>query len=186
MVNVILPALGYGPAAFLKVLTTMPRTTFQASLLAVVALAAACAPLKGDPQIAASPDRVSLMMAQAADRASTALETLAAVEQSRSPGVAVAPIVDAPAELERAITVSWTGPVEPIASKLASRAGYSFQVVGSPPPVPAVVAINVENTPVVEVLRSIGLQLGVRADLKIDGTTRTVEIHYAPVTGVGG
>ncbi len=152
----------------------------------VTALGAACAPVKGDPQIAASPDRVSLMMAQAADRASSALETLAAVEQSRSPGVAVSPIVDAPPELQRAITVSWTGPVEPIANKLAGRAGYSFQIVGAPPPVPAVVTVNVENEPVIEVLRSIGLQLGVRADLRIDDASRTVEIHYAPVTGVGG
>jgi defect-in-organelle-trafficking protein DotD len=169
--------------------TTSTRIAFPALalLLAVLASAAlsSCAPLKGDPQIAATPDRVSLMMAQAADRASVAMETLAAVEQARSPGIAVAPIADAPPELQRALTISWTGPVEPLAKKLAERAGYSFQSMGAAPPVPIVVTINVENMPVIDIMRSVGLQLGVRADLKVDANNRIVEIHYAPVTGLG-
>jgi defect-in-organelle-trafficking protein DotD len=126
------------------------------------------------------------MMAQAADRASVAMETLAAVEQARSPGIAVAPIADAPPELQRAMTISWTGPVEPLAKKLADRAGYSFQSMGEAPPVPIVVTVNVENMPIIDIMRSVGLQLGVRADLKVDGSNRIVEIHYAPVTGLGG
>lgn len=126
------------------------------------------------------------MLAQAADRASTALETLAAVEQARTPAVAVGPIPDAPAELQRAITVNWVGPVEPITKTLADRAGYMFQTLGTLPPVPLVVSIDVENTPVIDVLRSIGLQLGSRADVRVDAARRMVEIHYAPNTGPGG
>lgn len=80
---------------------------------------AACSqdkPVRNDnPQLVASPDKVSLMLANAADRASVALETLAAVEQARSPDIAVAPITNAPAELKRAVTVNWVGPVEPVA-----------------------------------------------------------------------
>lgn len=139
-----------------------------------------------NPQLVASPDKVSLMLANAADRASIALETLAAVEQSRSPGVAVGPIVGAPSELMRAITVNWVGPVEPIAQKLADRAGYMFQPIGTPPPVPIVVSIDVENQPVIDVFRSLGLQLGTRADIKVDGNRKMVEVHYAPNTGLGG
>lgn len=138
------------------------------------------------PQLVAAPDKVSMMLAEAADRASTAMETLAAVEQSRSPGVAVAPITDAPTELQRAISVNWVGPVEPITKTLADRAGYNFQIIGTPPPVPLVVSVDVENQPVIDVLRSLGLQLGLRADIKVDGQRRMVEIHYAPNTGVGG
>jgi defect-in-organelle-trafficking protein DotD len=148
----------------------------------------ACAPARltsEHPQLVAAPDKASMMLADAADRASSALETLAAVEQSRSPSVAVSPIVDAPAELRRAITVNWVGPVEPIAKTLADRAGYTFQAVGSPPPVPLVVSIDVENTPVIDVLRSIGLQLGMRADMNVDGRRRMVELNYAPNTGAG-
>lgn len=137
------------------------------------------------PQLVAQPDAVSAMLADAADRASKSLETLAAVEYSRSPGVAVGPVGNAPTELRRAITVNWIGPVEPITKTLSERAGYSFQVVGNPPPVPVVVSLDVENTPVIDVLRNIGLQLGMRGDVKVDGPGHAVEIHYPPNTGVG-
>ena len=136
--------------------------------------------------LVASPDKVSMMLAGAADRASVALETLAAVEQARSPEVSVAPIDDVPQELKRAITVNWVGPVEPIAQKLSSRAGYAFQTIGTAPPVPMVVSVDVENMPVIDVLRSLGLQLGARGDVRVDGRRRMVEIHYSPNTGIGG
>lgn len=157
-------------------------------LAAAVAGLAACSPNNigsRNPQVAAVPDKVSMMLADAADRSANALQTLASIEQSRSPGVAVAPITGAPPELKRAITINWVGPVEPIAKTLADRAGYGFQTVGEAPPVPIVVSIDVENKPVIEVLRNIGLQLGVRADVRVDGNGRMVEIHYAPNTGLG-
>lgn len=169
----------------------MARSFAFFSLLVVALILGGCTQtksiVKGErAQIVASPDKVSLMLAEAADRASIALETLAAVEQSRSPGVAVSPISGVPPELQRAMTVNWIGPVEPIAKTLSDRAGYTFRPIGNPPPVPIVVSIDVENQPVIDILRSIGLQLGMRADIKVDGHRRMVEVHYAPNTGVGG
>ena len=160
------------------------------TILACACGLSACAPGKPifnrTPQVVASPDKVSAQLAEAADRASVALETLAAVEQARSPGIAVAPIENAPPELRRAITVNWVGPVETITKTLADRAGYSFNVIGNPPMTPVVVSLDVENKPVVDVLRNIGLQLGVRADIRVDGTRRLVEVQYAPNPGIGG
>lgn len=166
----------------------MRQTVFLLMAVAAALGAAGCSPrlTNEHPQLVAAPDKVSMMLADAADRASTALETLAAVEQSRAPEVAVAPISDAPPELKRAITVNWVGPVEPIARTLAERAGYDFQTMGSPPPVPLVVSVDVQNAPVIDVLRSLGLQLGVRADLRVDAARRAVEIQYAPGPGAGG
>lgn len=138
-----------------------------------------------DPQVVTSPDKVSLMLAEAADKASNALETLAAVEQSRSPAVAVQPIHNAPPELTRAMTITWIGPAEQLTKKLADRASYTFLAVGDKPPVPLTVNIDAENEPVIDLLRDVGLQLGVRADIKVDSTRRMVELHYAPVTGLG-
>lgn len=146
----------------------------------------ACESLKPRPQIVASPDKVSLMLVEAADKTSTALQTLAAVEAARTPGVAVGPAGNAPEELRRALTLSWTGPVEPVTRRLAERASYGFLVLGSPPPVPLVVALDVENRPVIDILRDIGLQLGARADVRVDSNRRMVEIHYAPNAGAGG
>ncbi len=156
-------------------------------LILVLTLLPACShPPRRDPQVVTSADKVSLMLADAADRASNALETLAAVEQNRSPGVAVDPINDAPVELRRAVTVTWAGPVEQLTKRLADRASYNFMTIGDPPPVPLVVNVDVENRPVIDVLRDVGLQLGLRADLKVDSPRRMVEIRYTPNAGVGG
>lgn len=134
----------------------------------------------GRPQVAAEPDKVSAMLADAADRAANSLQSLAAVEHARTPAASLAPVGNAPTELRRAITVNWVGPVEPITKTLADRAGYTFAVAGSPPPVPAVVSIDAENRPLIEVLRDIGFQLGNRGDVKVSGDTKTVEITYPP------
>ncbi len=136
------------------------------------------------PQVVASPDKVSSMLADAADRASDALEKLAAVEYAKSPGVAVAPVAGAPRELRRAITVNWVGPVEPITKTLADRASYHFSVVGVEPQNPLVISLDVENMPVIDVLRDIGLQMGSRADIRVDVERRAVELHYPPTSGV--
>lgn len=158
--------------------------------LSVALFLGACAPgysmkTKRDPQVVANPDKVSLMLAEAADKASNALQTLAAVEQSNAPAVAVAPIHNAPPELMRAMTITWYGPAEALLKKLADRASYSFITVGNEPPVPLVVNMDIENRPVIDTLRDVGLQLGVRGDVKVDSMRRMVELHYAPITGIG-
>ena len=147
----------------------------------------ACAPgkIKRDPQVLTSPDSVSLRLAEAADKASNALETLAAVEQAKAPAIAVQPIHNAPPELKRAITITWVGPAEGLVKRLADRASYTFIAVGNKPPVPLTVNIDAENKPVIDILRDVGLQFGQRADLKVDSVRQMVEIHYAPVTGIG-
>jgi len=138
------------------------------------------------PQLVAEPDNVSAMLADAATRASEALETLAAVEHRRGPAIASAPIGDAPTTLRRAITVNWVGPAEQITETLAQRASYSFVTVGASPAVPIIVSIDAENKPVIEVLRDVGLQLGLRADVRVDAANQVVEIHYSPNTGARG
>ncbi len=155
------------------------------AIIFVAGLTACDAP-KRNPQVVASPDKVSLMLADAADRASNSLETLAAIEQQKSPGVAVQPIHGAPEELMRAMTITWVGPPDQIMRKLADRASYNFVTLGNRPPVPLVVNVDVQNQPVIEILRDIGLQLGVRGDVKVDSERRIIELHYAPVSGVGG
>jgi len=140
----------------------------------------------GTPQIVASPDKVSALLAESADRASQALETLAAVERARTPSASMAPINNVPSELRRAVTVNWTGPIEPIAKTLADRAGYGFLVLGNAPGIPVVVSVDAENTQVIDALRDLGLQLGMRGDVKVDARSKMVEIYYAPNAGMGG
>ena len=138
-----------------------------------------------DPQLVAQPDKVSMMLAQAADKASNALETLAAVEQKRTPSAELPAITGAPPELMRAVTLNWVGPVDQIVKLLADKASYRFVPLGSVPATPVTVNVDVTNKPVIEVLRSVGLQLGARADVYVDSNERLVALTYAPVTGRG-
>lgn len=134
------------------------------------------------PQLVAEPDQTSLMIADAADRATRALESLAAVEQTRTPSAAAAAAVvpNAPPELQKAVTFTWSGPVEDVVREIAARAGYTFRTVGDRPPVPVLVNLDIYNEPMIEVLRDIGLQMGTRADLRLDAQSRAVEVIYAP------
>lgn len=154
-------------------------------LLLALGVLAACSPKydekSGNPQLVASPDRATMMLAQAADKASTALETLAAIEQKRTPSASVAPIQNVPEELRRGMTISWVGPVEPITRTLANHSEYKFVVLGDRPPVPIVVNLEAENTRVIDLLRDIGLQLGTRGGIKVDGGQKVVELQYTPV-----
>src|SRR5262245_15203074 len=97
----------------------MIRTSLILSALACVVVLTGCCPFNRNfsdshPQMVAAPDAVSARLAEAADRASLSLEKLAAVEAARGPSAAVSPAGNAPAELRRAVTVNWVGPVEPI------------------------------------------------------------------------
>ncbi len=148
----------------------------------VVGMLAACTP-RVNQQLVASPDPVALRLAAAADKASAALQTLAAIEQARNPGEAVQMPPDAPVELRRIISISWTGPIKPIVQQLADRAGYRLEVNGDRPPAPIVVSVNAREESVIEVLRDVGLQAGQRADIAVDPTHHLVELNYAPVSG---
>lgn len=115
-------------------------------------------------------------------KASQSLNTIAGIEQQRSPAVSyVEDYPTAPPSMTQAITVKWTGPIEQITETLASRAGLRFRSKGNPPPIPITVMVDVYKQPLVEVLRDIGLQAGHRADLTVDGQSGFVEIRYAPV-----
>lgn len=119
------------------------------------------------------------MLADAADRASSALETLASIEAEKRQIDATPQITNAPPTLMRGITVNWIGPVEPITKQLANRASYRFDIVGAEPATPLIVSIDAENQPIVEVLRDIGLQMGSLGKLHVNAQTGVVELSYA-------
>ena len=129
------------------------------------------------------PDSVDLRLADAAERAANALEQLALVEDSKTKTTPTPPFLDAPPELLAPVTVTWIGPIEPLAARMAERAGYSFKVIGDSPPVAIVVNISSVSSPLIAVLRDMGLQTGSRADLVVNGRRRVIELRYAAVTG---
>ena len=162
----------------------MKTSIIPTVILSAVLLLAGCSgyQVTSRSQLVAEPDSTSLRLADAADRAASALELLAAVEQTRTPSAGVAALDDVPEQLRRSISVTWVGPVEPIAEKLADRAGYSFSTLGDRPPIPVIVTVEAVNKPLIDILRDIGLQVGNRADLIVDAQRQVVEVSYAPIS----
>jgi defect-in-organelle-trafficking protein DotD len=129
----------------------------------------------------ATPDPVAVRLADAAQKTSSALASLAAVEQARTPSPAP-PVTPTPADdLNKPITVAWTGPAAPLAERLAVRCGYKFRQIGVTPTVPPTVTVDVVEKPILEIFRDIGLQMGSRANLVIDANRHVVELEYASV-----
>jgi defect-in-organelle-trafficking protein DotD len=80
------------------------------------------------------------------------------------------------------MSVDWTGPVEPLLSRLAARAGYTYKQMGWVPAIPMTVKVDVKNRPIYETLRDIGLQIGSRGSLLVDSNRQAIELNYGPVT----
>jgi defect in organelle trafficking protein DotD len=160
-------------------LTKMIKTIF--SLTLVVLTVSACASGKAITPVVADADPVSMRIADAAEKASRALDTIANIDQTNNPTVVLQNEFDgAPEELLQPITLTWTGPLDKIARTLAVRVGYKFKSIGKKPATPITVAVDVEGEPVVAVLKSIGLQAGRRADIAVNPTKNVIEIRYAP------
>lgn len=155
---------------------------FLLVICVVIALPSACTRRpRPAPQVVAEADPTVVRLAEAADRAASALEVLASIENERNP-VNLPPLAsNAPTQLRRGMTVNWAGPAEPLINKIADRASYEFYVSGSNPASPLVVTINVRNKPLIEILRDLGLQIGERGTLKVDANQKIIELSYANV-----
>ncbi len=137
-----------------------------------------------DPEVrpvATEPDIVSLKLAQSADKAARALDTIAHIEKYRAPAAPPIQTDDqgAPQNLMQPISLRWSGPVEQVTRAVAERAGLRFRVKGRAPGTPLLVNIDAYQQPILHVLRDIGLQAGTRADIAVDQNEGVVEVRYA-------
>ena len=159
------------------------KTIASKSLLLFSAIMlAGCVTNSSMQPVATEPDVVSTRIAQAAEKAAAALDTISGIEQARAPAMpAPDDYSNAPAALNQPITVKWSGPAEQLVETLAARGGMRFQSKGNRPGVPLMISVNVYQKPMIEVLRDIGLQIGRRADITVNGMNNVIEIRYASV-----
>ena len=130
--------------------------------------------------IATEPDIVTVKLAQAADKASGALDTIAGIDKQRNPLPPPEDYSNVPANLMQPVSLRWSGGIDAVAKALADRAGMKFRVKGNVPAVPLVVNVDAYQEPIIHILRDIGLQAGHRADLAVDTVMGVVELRYAP------
>lgn len=133
--------------------------------------------------LVAENDPVSLRIAQAAEKASKALQTVAGIEQYKNPLPPMEDFNNAPPALAQPITITWSGPAEQLVQTLAAKAGYTYRTAGAPSSVPPTVMIDAYEKPLIDVLRDVGLQLGNRGDVAVDINANVVQYRYAPTDG---
>ena len=127
----------------------------------------------------ASRQMVADSLAQSAERAARAQETLAQVERARTePAPPSLDVTGLPQELRRPATMTWSGPGVEAARETAGLIGYEFRIVGNPPPSAPMVNINAHDLPVAKILEDIGLQVQGSAQVVVDANVKRVEFRY--------
>ncbi len=152
---------------------------FLVAILGGVLVLAGCSSSTKTAPLVSEPDIVTVKLAMAADKAAMALDNIAGIERQRGPAVPAEDYSSAPSNMMRPVTIRWSGPLDQIVRTLADRAGVRFRVKGRVPAAAIVVNVDVYQTPILHVLRDIGLQIGRRADLRVDGASGFVEVRYA-------
>ncbi len=150
------------------------------AVLSLVGCANTSKPDTMDEQVHIQPmDQAEAQLAEAAASASQSLVVLAEVRQASSPVNHIPEPVD-PSRygMGQLVVVDWTGPIEPLATKIAQITHYKLSILGKKPAAPIVVTIHERNVPVGTVLRNAGYQCGQRANLVIFPNARTIELRY--------
>lgn len=128
----------------------------------------------------AAPDVVTLRLAEAAERAASALDNISRVEQAQRTAPPAEDYSMAPPELQEPVSITWTGPAEQFLRTMANRLGYGYRSIGAGPPVPLTIRIDEYQQPLIKLVRSASLQLTGKADVVLDASRRTLELRYAP------
>ncbi|WP_456717760.1 MULTISPECIES: DotD/TraH family lipoprotein [unclassified Bradyrhizobium] len=160
------------------------RAPLAATAVVVLAMTlAGCATRINDSRTeeldSASRQMVADSLAQSADRAVRAQESLAQVERARTePAPPSLDVTGLPPELRRQATMTWSGPGVAAARETAGLMGYEFRVVGNPPGTPPMVNVNARDLPVAKILEDIGLQVQGTAQVVVDANQKRVEFRY--------
>jgi hypothetical protein len=83
-----------------------------------------------------------------------------------------------PKGFERIAKFSYTGPATKAANALAQVAGYQFKTLGAPLPNEPWVTVHVDNLPLNEALKEVGLQTGSAIRLEVQEASRLMVLVY--------
>jgi defect in organelle trafficking protein DotD len=125
-------------------------------------------------------DTATTKLAEAASSISQSLTDLNAIEKASKP-----PINDkvlaypTGADMDQTASIDWTGPIEPLLSRVADNCGYKLRVIGARPAIPVLVTISAKNTPIAYIIRDANFQAGSRASVLVYPAVRIIELRYA-------
>lgn len=125
-------------------------------------------------------DESAVQLTEAAVSVSQSLNELAAIEKTATPASRLNNLTDPGVDnLPGSVSIDWSGPVEPLLTRLGAMSGYHVRLLGVKPAIPVIVTINVKNTPLAHVLRNIDYQCSHRAKLLVYPGKKIIELRYA-------
>lgn len=105
------------------------------------------------------------------------LKELTLLERSRQlvPEMSKDPAADLPEgdPLKEKVTIEWVGEADLVLRRVATVAGWRFAVKGSAP-FSSEVSVKAVDTPLINVLESIAVQLGNQADVKVNKAEKSI------------
>ncbi|MES2212283.1 MAG: DotD/TraH family lipoprotein [Pseudomonadota bacterium] len=121
-------------------------------------------------------ERSLLATAAAIDRS---LRTLEAYEYAAKPQLLDAEhLMRQDERLARAVSLDWSGPIEPLLEKIVDMSDYRLRILGARPVIPVMVNVSTSAAKLAELIKDLGLQSGKRADLVVFPDAHIIELRY--------
>lgn len=118
-------------------------------------------------------------LAEAAQSVNSSMQQLSSIQMATHPGVKMAkPVNAAKIGMAQQTSLDWTGPVQPLLSKIAKASGYHVRVLGNTPAIPVIVSINAQDEPLANILRDTRYQVAKKAKIALYPNTKTIELRY--------
>ncbi len=92
------------------------------------------------------------------------------------PGTTLRPVT-AP-ELERSVSLAWSGPIDQGVKALADRIGYQVAITAPANPAPIQVAVDMSNVPILDLFEAMGTAAGTSATVVVDPDHHRVEVQH--------
>lgn len=122
----------------------------------------------------------NIKLAESATTISNSLSSSAAIQRATTSPLSMKQLPDPNSyNMDTLASVDWSGPIGPIVEKIAQASNYQLRVLGQPPAIPALVAINEQNTPLGYILRDLDYQAGSKANIVVYPDRRVIELRYA-------
>ncbi|MGI4802820.1 MAG: DotD/TraH family lipoprotein [Janthinobacterium lividum] len=152
----------------------MARRRFPLPLaISLLGLLAGCATPQIPPDVDTSGmPSTEVALQRSLDRTDTAMGKLGQF----GPGTYLRPVMVA--ELERPVSLAWSGPIDQGVKALADRIGYRFYSTGPHSGVPIAVGVNLTNVPILDLFRAMGDAAGTSATVVVDPDHHQVEVQH--------
>ncbi len=92
------------------------------------------------------------------------------------PGTALRPVTAA--ELERPVSLAWSGPIDQGVKALADCIGYQVAISAPANPRPIQVAVDMTDVPILDLFEAMGTAAGTSATVVVDPDHHRVEVQH--------